>query len=76
MSDPHMAAGARDLQNGFAAGDARLAAAHIIAKGLRAERAELMQGWSELVATQDFDAITVRSMRLAEIDRELAKTGG
>lgn len=67
---------AHRLVSQFAAADSAMAMHRVYADALRAERVTLMADWSELVASRDFDAIGVRSNRLAEIVREIAKLGG
>lgn len=67
-------AGAR-MAAEFAAADVTRADHARDAARLRGERATLMADWDKIVASMDFDAITKRSMRLAEIGQELVRLG-
>lgn len=70
-----MAAGAKVLMDAFKRGDEALVRSRILADDLRAARDVLKAGWSDLIQTGDHDEIARLSMRLAEIDRELARLG-
>ena len=59
----------------FSAHDAQLAANRILGAELRAEKADLMVDWAQLVAAMDFEEIAARAKRLAEIGRELTRMG-
>lgn len=70
-----MAAGAKMLTDGFRRGDEALARNRIAAGELRTERDALKAGWTDLIQAGDHDEIARRSMRLAEIGRELVRLG-
>ena len=67
---------AAELVAKFTAADAAIKAGHESCRDLRLERARLMEGWADLVATGDHAEIARRSDRLADIGRELVRLGG
>jgi hypothetical protein len=66
---------ARDNINTTKRGDEDLARNRTAAGELRTERDALKVGWTDLIQTGNHDEIARRSMRLAEIDRELVRLG-
>jgi hypothetical protein len=65
----------KDILAGFNRVDQALARYRIAADELRTERDMLKSGWTDLIQAGDHNEIARRSMRLAEIDRELVRLG-